>query len=262
MIKAFSLTVIFLLTLAICDQAFSSEVNTNVNPTNQSSSKNEQSTSAKSLAPFKAQYKVYRQGKSVGNAVRQLTLLDNGLAEYAYNTKLKLFIFSDKRNEKSIIHWQDSRVTPTEYSFKREGTGKDKHYLWQYDIPAGKAVNLKSNTTHQLDFPKGVQDKLSYHFKHRLALMANPEQTSFSYPVITTSGKIKDYQYQYDGKEQLKLPYGELSTIRLKREVKDKERITYAWFAPELDYLMVKIRQIKEGSEQFEARLTNYTITP
>ena len=51
------------------------------------------------------------------------------------------------------------------------------------------------------------------------------------------------------------LPYGLVKTIRLKREVIEKKRVTYAWFAPELDYLLVKLHQIKGDVEQFEAQL-------
>ena len=52
------------------------------------------------------------------------------------------------------------------------------------------------------------------------------------------------------------LPYGLVKTIKLKREVTEKERVTYAWFAPELNYLLVRLYQSKGGTEQFEAQLT------
>ena len=55
------------------------------------------------------------------------------------------------------------------------------------------------------------------------------------------------------------LPYGLVKAIRLKREVVDKKRVTYAWFAPELNYLLVKLYQVKGGVEQFEAQLTSIT---
>jgi hypothetical protein len=78
--------------------------------------------------------------------------------------------------------------------------------------------------------------------------------------VINTAGSIKDYIYEYDGEEELILPYGLVKTVRFKREIKDKERITYAWFAPEFDYLLVKLYQTKAGNEQFEAQLSGYTL--
>ena len=43
--------------------------------------------------------------------------------------------------------------------------------------------------------------------------------------------------------------------------VKEKERVTYAWFAPELNYLLVKLYQVKAGTEQFEAQLSSLTLT-
>jgi len=46
-----------------------------------------------------------------------------------------------------------------------------------------------------------------------------------------------------------------VKTIRLKREVIEKKRVTYAWFAPELNYLLVKLNQTKGDVEQFEAQL-------
>ena len=52
------------------------------------------------------------------------------------------------------------------------------------------------------------------------------------------------------------LPYGLIKTVKFKREIVNKKRITYAWFAPELDFLLVKLYQIKGGVEQFEAQLT------
>ena len=73
--------------------------------------------------------------------------------------------------------------------------------------------------------------------------------------MISTRGSIKNYEYQYDGEEELMLPYGLVKTIRLKREIVEKKRITYAWFAPELNYLLVKLYQVKAGAEQFEAQL-------
>ncbi len=78
--------------------------------------------------------------------------------------------------------------------------------------------------------------------------------------MISTSGSIKNYVYQYDGEEEVMLPYGLVKAIRLKREVIKKKRITYAWFAPELNFLMVKLYQVKSGIEQFEAQLNSVEI--
>jgi len=208
------------------------------------------------VKPFKAEYTLLRKSDPVGKGSRELIKNQDGSYSFNYHTDIEWFIFSDTRNEKSQLSITDNKVTPLNYEFTREGTGKDKHYAWQYDIPAKQATNLKSKQVKSVPFPDNIQDKLSYHLQHRLNLINNPKQEQFVYPVIGTSGSIKNYVYEYDGEEELMLPFGLVKTIRLKREVVEKKRITYAWFAPELDYLMVKLYQIKGGVEQFEAQLS------
>ncbi len=211
------------------------------------------------IPAFNAQYTILHKSKAVGEATRQLSYLDNGLAQYSYHTDIEWLIFSDTRQETSVVKLDGYHVTPTSYEYIREGTGSDKHYKWRYDINKNSAIDEIKERTKTVDFPENIQDSLSYHLQHRLNMITNPEQEHFVYPVIKSSGSIKNYVYQYDGKEELMLPYGLVKTIRLKREVIEKKRVTYAWFAPELNYLLVKLHQIKGDVEQFEAQLKSVT---
>ncbi len=212
------------------------------------------------VEPFEATYSILHKHKKVGDGTRKLEVLPDGRIEYSYKTNIEWLIFSDTRAETSVLDINNGKVKPTHYRFKREGTGRDKAYEWTYDLSANTAKDVKKDTEITVNFPENIQDKLSYHFQHRLNLIANPKQDHYVYPVISTSGSIKSYVYEYDGEEELVLPYGLVKTIRLKREVIDKKRITYAWFAPEMDYLMVKVFQIKAGVEQFEAQLKSYKV--
>lgn len=222
-----------------------------------SSSDKENKDNTPVIPAFTANYTLLHKGDPVGSAVRELVYQDSNKASYHYHTDIKWLIFSDKRSETSNLIVDNYQVTPMHYRYDREGTGRDKSYEWHYDFANKKAKNLKKDKLISLDVVEGLQDKLSYHLQHRLTLINNPKQKRFSYPVISTSGSIKDYVYQYDGEEELMLPYGLVKTIRLKREVTEKKRVTYAWFAPELNYLLVKLYQVKAGAEQFEAQLAS-----
>ena len=217
-------------------------------------------TSKVMVPAFNANYTILRSSKSVGKATRKLSYLDNGMAKYSYHTDIEWLIFSDTRDETSTVKLNDNKVTPRNYVFKREGTGRDKYYEWSYDTANGTATDEKKNKTKTIDFPDNIQDSLSYHLQHRLNLISKPEQKQFVYPVIKSSGSLKNYVYQYDGEEEIMLPYGLVKTVKFKREVVEKKRITYAWFAPELDYLLVKLYQIKGDVEQFEAQLESVDI--
>ena len=222
------------------------------------------------IPAFSATYTLLHKSDPVGTAHRKLSYIDNtdgsnpGIkrAIYHYETDIEWLIFSDKRTETSTLSIENGAVTPQHYLYNREGTGRDKNYEWQYDFSKNVANDLKRNKTINLVVTDGLQDKLSYHLQNRLDLLNNPKQKRFTYPVISTSGSIKDYTYQYDGEEEIILPYGLVKTIRLKREVIEKKRVTFAWFAPELGYLLVKLYQVKAGAEQFEAQLSNLKREP
>lgn len=220
-----------------------------------------QKTNEHTLPAFSAQYTVLHKSDPVGTAIRQLSYQADGNANYHYETSVKWLVFSQTRRETSILAIDNNnKVTPQHYTYTREGTGKDKRYEWRYNAAENQAKDIERKREHNVDFSNNLQDKLSYHLQHRLNLMADAKQKEYIYSVINTSGTIKNYAYQYDGEEELILPYGLVNTIRFKREIKEKERITYAWFAPELNYLLVKLYQIKAGNEQFEAQLSNLTI--
>jgi len=221
---------------------------------------NQQIKSKQTLSEFSAQYTVLHKSDPVGSATRQLTYQVDGSINYHYKTNVEWLIFSQTRSETSILTIDKNKVTPQHYIYTREGTGRDKRYEWRYNSTTGKAQDIERKRDHQVDFSNNLQDKLSYHLQHRLNLLIDAKKTRYTYPVINTSGSIKDYVYEYDGEEELILPYGLIKTIRFKREVKEKERITYAWFAPELDYLLVKLYQIKAGTEQFEAQLSSLKV--
>jgi hypothetical protein len=212
------------------------------------------------IQPFTAKYNLIRSADIVGSASRTLEYISPEQAKYSYKTNIEWLIFSDNRQEVSLVNIDLHKVTPVQYDFQREGTGPDKNYVWQYNIADNLAINLKDNTELSVDFPSNIQDKLSYHLQNRLNLIQHPEQKLFVYPVISHSGKIKNYVYQYDGEDELMLPFGMVKAIRLKREVIEKKKVTYAWFAPELNYLLVKIQQIKSDVEQFDAQLTSLEV--
>ena len=207
------------------------------------------------IPAYKATYTLLRKSDPVGTAIRQLSYLDDDKIQYHYETDIHWFIFSDKRSETSIVKIKNSHVIPLSYHYQREGTGPDKYYQWQYDLATKTATDLKNHQTISLNFTDGLLDKLSYHLQTRIDLINHPKQKRFVYPVISAKGSIKNYQYLYDGEEEVMLPFGLVKTIRLKREIVEKKRITYVWFAPELNYLMVKLYQVKDGAEQFEAQL-------
>lgn len=213
------------------------------------------------IPAFTAKYNIFRKGDLLGSGLRSLAYLENGQAQYSYHTEIEWLIFSDLRTESSTLSINDYEVTPLHYLFQREGTGKDKYTEWDFNPEKHEAVAVsKDDEEHaiNINFENSIQDKLSYHLQQRLKLIKDPIQDHYVYSVIQNSGKLKNYVYEYDGEEELTMPYGNIKTIRLKREVVEKKKAVYVWFAVDLDYLLVCLRQTKNGATLFEAHLDQY----
>lgn len=206
---------------------------------------------------FTAHYNVIHDGDIVGKAKRTLTNIENGQIEFSYATDINWLIFSDERQEKTVVTVENGLVIPHSYKSDREGTGKDKHYHWQFSAKDKTATNLnkKKPKAKAIDWPEGLQSKLSYHLQSRFNLINGKD--NFDFNVITTSGRVKAYHYEYVGKEQLMLPFGVIETVKLKRHKLDSKKVTYVWFAPSLNYLMVKLYQVESSFKQIHAELVS-----
>ena len=63
-------------------------------------------------------------------------------------------------------------------------------------------------------------------------------QTYFEF-YMQTSDKVKHYFFEVTGKEVLQTKFGKLDTYRL-QQIRKKDRTLIIWFAPEINYQMVK----------------------
>ena len=205
---------------------------------------------------FTAKYNIIHDGDIVGKAERTLKNLDDGSIQFNYKTDIEWMIFSDHRREITTNKIVDGKVLPRTYRSDREGTGKDKYYRWTFDHANKTAYNVKrKNKPMKGEWVEGLQSKLSYHLQSRLNLINGVK--SFEFNALSTSGGVRDYNYEYIGKESLMLPFGNIDAIKLKRKKPDSKQVTYAWFAPELNYLMVKLHQIESDFQQFKAVLVS-----
>jgi hypothetical protein len=73
-------------------------------------------------------------------------------------------------------------------------------------------------------------------------------KNNFSY-TVTNGRKIKTYKFEIIGEEVLKTPLGEVKTVKVKRSRENDDLVTYAWFAKDFQYLLVRMQQEEDGSD-------------
>lgn len=211
------------------------------------------------LAPFESQFVASRQGKPVGYARLIFTQLPNKLWQLEYESKVSKYFLTDKRNEITrYLELNDSSkqylpLSPISYIYKRTGTGPDKGLSITFDHENNQYLTSKP-VDNEVKFP------LNLHIDNQLFRIDVPYQlsqgnTEFNYQFINYRGQTRAYDMQVITSETLDLPIGTLDTIKVAIQRTSSSRQTYAWFAPSLNYQLVRLQQFKDDKEQGDIQL-------
>lgn len=204
------------------------------------------------LSSFNAEYAVYRAGKQHGTAKRYLISTEQGY-QLGYSSDISWMIFSDKREETSDFILTDGRIQPLRYIMRRSGTGPNRYYELNLD-PAAKVLSEgKKRQPKAVNWQDDWQDQISYQLQLALDLKAG--KTEFHYNVLNRNGNSKLYHYQVVAEEMLPLPYGNINTLRIARIEQNSDKQIYAWVAPELGYMLVRLWRGEDNVEQFDVQL-------
>ena len=194
----------------------------------------------------------HRAGKQHGTAKRYLITTEQGY-QLGYSSDISWMIFSDKREETSDFILTDGRIQPLRYIMRRSGTGPNRYYELNLD-PAAKVLSEgKKRQPKAVNWQDDWQDQISYQLQLALDLKAG--KTEFHYNVLNRNGNSKLYHYQVVAEEMLPLPYGNINTLRIARIEQNSDKQIYAWVAPELGYMLVRLWRGEDNVEQFDVQL-------
>ncbi|MCV2884036.1 DUF3108 domain-containing protein [Aestuariibacter sp. AA17] len=212
------------------------------------------STLSFALEAFDAQYKAFRHGRELGTASIELDALGRDKYRLTYHSKVSLFFLSDERTETSLFSVRDDNIVPHTYEFVRTGTGKDRKLEAQFDAENSTVTFARKPP---VDW-NGELDNQLYRLDVQQKLAEGLEQ--FDYTLINYRGEKRHYGIEVLGKETLTLPYGNIESVKVKIVRESKRRETFAWFAPSLNYQLVRLQQFKDGDEQGDIRLSQFTL--
>lgn len=206
------------------------------------------------LQPYSAKYLAFRNGSEIGFANMDLKAMDNHQYQLRFSSDASLFLIYDKRREVSVFSLQNQQLLPISYRFEKQSNFKDE-----------KMNLLFNREKHQIVLNRETILSWQQELDHQLYRLAaqwrlQAGEASFAFDLINYRGQPKHYQFKVEGLEELTLPFGKLQAIKLKTIRQSKKRVTYTWFAPELDYLLVRIRQFKNGNEQGDIQLSEYQV--
>ncbi len=199
------------------------------------------------LKPFQASYEINWDGSISlsGKTVRELSQQPDN--SWLFESKASALLASI--TESSAFNWRSNRPEPAKYIFKRSVLGKKRHVEVQFDWTEHKVTNKVESQPWSMNITEGVQDKISYQLLLQKELAEGKKQFTYS---VADGGKLKQYRFAVDGTERIDAPIGSYDSIRVKRIRKEgSQRQTYIWFAPELDFQIIKLQQIEKQDKAY-----------
>jgi hypothetical protein len=204
------------------------------------------------LKPFSAHYVAYRSGNDVGSAHLQLESVENNQYELVYNSKVSRFFLSDKRFEKTRFYQHGDTLVPIHYDYKRTGTGPNKSLSVIFDQELKKIQIGKDNV---MNWDGEVDNQL---FRIDLPSKLANGVTDTHYDFINYRGEKRQYKLEVLATDNLSLPYGQITAIKVKIARESNSRVTFAWFAPSLSFNLVRLQQFKDDKEQGDIQLNSF----
>ncbi|MEP7063921.1 MAG: DUF3108 domain-containing protein [Betaproteobacteria bacterium] len=124
-------------------------------------------------------------------------------------------------------------LQPYEFTFERSDTGKreEAKFDWESGI-----VTLDQQKTASIDTP--MFDALSLMWQY---YFTPPDETKVAFSLATTR-RVTRYTVTHEGNESITWGRGAIDTERWHRRSDDGKNDSYAWLAPSLRYLPVKMR--------------------
>lgn len=202
--------------------------------------------------PYHASYILSRRGTERGEATRLLEQTEQDQWRYFTSTRARMLVFSDRRENETLFKIKNERVQPVLFDYSREGTGSNQYLRIRFDYENQQVIS-EGDDPVSVDWKDELLDPNAV--LHQLQIDVAGDQASWTYPLIDERGNFRDYEFARSGKERVTTPYGTFDTIQVERVRDHDRRQTLFWFAPELNYTLVKMQQIENGREQLQIQL-------
>ncbi|MCS5559616.1 MAG: DUF3108 domain-containing protein [Oceanospirillaceae bacterium] len=209
--------------------------------------------SAAQLRPFEAIYSSqWDVGISLsGQAKRSLIINSDG--SLLLTTKATAMVAS--LSESSLFNYQDGAIIPRHYQYQRKLLHKTRDVQVAFDWANRQVTNTAQGKAWKMAIVPHTLDKQSVQLRLQLDLEAHPKELAYAYDVAD-GGLLKTYRFIADGEEKIETPLGQYNTIRIKRDRgSDSDRQTWIWFAPALDYSIVRIVQQETDGKRYQLNL-------
>ena len=204
------------------------------------------------LKPYSATYHLVKGGMA---AEVERHLERSGDSHWQLHDSARVLFFS--LQETAIVSFDGQNIKPIKYRY-RQSPGKSKDQTIRYNWKEKEATFDLDDGQRRTELKPETFDKLSYQLQLRLDLLAGRLHQPRTYNLVDR-GRHKQYRVEKVGEEILTIDQRQMQTVKLRQTREGKDRETFIWVAPDLDYLIIKMER-DDDDERIEMQLKPDTL--
>jgi len=199
------------------------------------------------LPTYAATYEVIHKRRTVGSSEFSVSY-DGAKDIYTFRSRTEVkgmlrLVSPNAVVERSDFVVRDGEIRPLEFWYEDGSRKGEDNVHAVFDWDAG-TVAIAAERRSELALQPGVLDRGSM----QVAVMRDMASSAMPGPyVLADEDALKTYEYVLEGEERTQTPLGELTTLRYRQQRQGSSRSTALWVAPQLEYLAVRIEQIRDG---------------
>ena len=206
------------------------------------------------MTQYEAHYKVYVKGIHLGHSVHRLTRHRDGHYHYESLTQPRFEFIPYYFHETADFNWIKEKIVPKRFFYEYQEGKKHRRGFIRFDAEA-KLISHPIGHAWEIDMMSKALDKLSYTLALRHDLIQG--EKILNYQVVDEKG-LQSYQFNILGNETLNTALGQLDTLKV-QYAHPKYKTTF-WLAKNLNFLLIKIQQERQGHIVAKATITEYQL--
>lgn len=201
------------------------------------------------LAPYRAVYGLFNDGKRVGESVFRLNYEPDG-GRYEFESRSEfggLLRLAAPRPliERSVFVIVDGRIRPLSFTYEDGSRSGRRNVNVVFDWVAQRIVADAGGVRRELPLPELSLDRASARVALTRDLAAARDHGVYA---IADPDEVRSYEYHNEGTETVVTALGEMPAVKISQQRPGSSRRTVTWAAPGLRFLPVRIEQERDDS--------------
>lgn len=209
------------------------------------------------LIPYRAVYEGTYNGRSFGTE-GQAELVALGDNRYRSRVEVDNLIFDIL--EEATFHYENGEFTPQVYHSRRDTLFTKRHKTVAFDWDNAQVEWRYKKDKGHYPLPPDAVDAMTMELSVGYALRLSHEPRELRF-LEADRKRIKERRFEIKASETLNTELGEMEVIQVEQQRDDDgDRATLLWFAPGLNYVLVRVVHLDDG-DRFELNIQRYEPT-